>query len=436
MGFQLRDLDSTKTIDLKTEDVIGRSEGNHQFPQSTKMSRSHCKFILEGNIAYILDLNSRNGTYVNSVKIEPNKKTILGDGHIIMFGEKTFILKGGSAGGIRTMIPGVTEEAKGKYSAPVKSFAFSFKANSSELYMLIIKNIIFSIMTLGLYIPYARTNLRKFIWKSSSLNSSPFIFKGNPSSSLKSYFVLLIFFVVTSGVNQAVTTYVTKGDVVLHIIHSIITSTGLFVIFIWARYGAYSYLVNNSAYRSVGFKLSKGGAKEHLLASISGTILCFLTLGLYYPFMACKLERIRWDRTKYGSTALAYYAEAGDYAKLWFKGVILSIVTAGFYYPWFAVSMNQFKIGHLEFGNATFYSKAKGGEYFWVLFKSSLLMVFTLGLAAPFVYNLNLAYFLNHTYMKGSIDFDEIVAVAKVKQSGLSDSVADVFDLDVDIGIT
>jgi hypothetical protein len=38
--------------------------------------------------------------------------------------------------------------------------------------------------------------------------------------------------------------------------------------------------------------------------------------------------------------------------------------------------------------------------------------------------------------MKGSIDFDEIVAAAKVKQSGLSDSVADVFDLDVDIGIT
>ena len=97
--------------------------------------------------------------------------------------------------------------------------------------------------------------------------------------------------------------------------------------------------------------------------------------------------------------------------------------------------MNQFKIGHLEFGNATFFSKSKGGEYFWVLIKSSLFIIFTMGLAAPFVYNLNLAYFLDRTYMKGSIDFDEIVAAAKVKQSGFSDSVADVFDLDVDIGI-
>ncbi len=435
MGFQLMDLDSTKTIELKSGDIIGRSEGNHQFPLSTKMSRSHCQFILEGNIAYILDLNSRNGTYVNSVRIEPNKKTILGDGHILNFGERTFMLKGGSAAAISTMIPGVTAEAKGKYAAPVKSYAFSFKANSSELFMLIIKNIIFSIMTLGFYTPYARTNLRKFIWKSSRLNSSPFIFKGNPSSLLKSYLLLAVFIIVAIGVNQAVSTYVVKGDILLNIVHEIIKSTGLFVIFIWARYGAYSYLVNHSAYRSVGFGLSKGGAKEHLFASIKGTLLCILTLGLYYPFMACNLEKIRWDRTRYGSTYLAYYAESGDYARLWFKGVILTLLTAGFYFPWFAVSMNQFKIGHLEFGNATFFSKSKGGEYFWVLIKSSLFIIFTMGLAAPFVYNLNLAYFLDRTYMKGSIDFDEIVAAAKVKQSGFSDSVADVFDLDVDIGI-
>ena len=82
MAFQLKDLDSNKVIEIKSGDIIGRSEGNHKFPECTKMSRSHCQFIMEGNVAYILDLNSRNGTFVNSVKIEPNKKTIMGDGHI------------------------------------------------------------------------------------------------------------------------------------------------------------------------------------------------------------------------------------------------------------------------------------------------------------------------------------------------------------------
>lgn len=432
MAFQLKDLDSTKVIELKSGDIIGRSEGNHKFPESTKMSRSHCQFILEGNVAYILDLNSRNGTFVNSVKIEANKKTIMGDGHILMFGDKSFILRGGSGGGVNTMIPGVTGEAGGKMSAPVKSYAFSFKAKTSELYGLLFKNIVLTLLTLGLYIPYARTNLRKFIWKSSSLNSFPFLFKGNPLALLKSYFILLVIFAALSGLHYAVSILVVKGDVVLSYVHIFITYTVVFVIFTWAKYGAYSYLVNNSSYRSVNFRMNKGGAKDHLLHSILGTILSILTLGIYYPFMACKLEKIRWNKTQYGTSPFTYFAEGGDYAKLWFKGVILTLLTAGLYYPWFAISMHKYKIDSLEFGNATFTSKATGGEYFWVLFKSALLMIVTLGLAAPFVFNLNLAYFLNHTSIKGSINFDDVIAAAKVKQSSLSDSVADVLDLAVD----
>lgn len=436
MAFQLKDLDSPQILELKSGDIIGRSEGQHQFPTSTKMSRSHCQFLQEGNIAYIMDLNSRNGTYVNSVKIAPNKKTILGDGHILMFGEKTFMIKGGSGGALNTMIPGVTEEARGKMAPPIRTYAFSFKANTTELYLLIIKNIFFTMFTLGIYVPYARTNIRRFIWKSSSLNTAPFLFKGNPAALLKSYALLLGIFGVMSVGNNALSTFVIKGDMTLAMIHSFISFVLLFVLFTWAKYGAYSYLVNNTTYRSVNFRMNKGGAKDHLISSILGTILTVLTFGIYYPFMTCKLEKIRWTRTQYGSIPLRYFAENWDYAKLWYKGFLLTLFTAGIYYPWFIVSMHKYKLDSLEFEHATFNSKAKGGEYLWVLLKSTLLMIVTLGLAAPFVFNLNLAYFLDHSTIKGSIDFDSIAASAKAKQNGLSDSVADVFDLDIDIGVT
>ncbi|MBA2405401.1 MAG: DUF898 family protein [Bdellovibrionales bacterium] len=442
MSIRLKDLDSVKVIDIKSGDVIGRSEGTHRFPECTKMSRSHCQFIVEGNIAYILDLNSRNGTFVNSQKIEANKKTILGDGHILMFGDKTFMVKGensvaGAGSGVgNSLIPGVTDQASGRFPPPAKSYDFSFKANTSELYMLIIKNIVFTILTLGLYIPYARTNLRKFIWKSSTLNSFPFLFKGDPSSLLKSYLMLLVVFVVMSGINHAITVYIVKGDITLSIVQGVASYVMLFVLFTWAKYGAYSYLVNQTSYRSVNFKMKKGGAKDHLLSSIVGTIVTALTLGIYYPFMANTLEKIRWNRTQYGTSPLKYTAENGDYAKLWFVGFFLSVLTLGFYYAWFAVSLHKFKLRHLKFGTAKFSSNATGGGYFWVLIKSSLLLILTLGLAAPFVFNLNLAYFLDNTSLKGSIDWDQVVAASKVEQSGLSDSVADVFDLDVDIGIT
>lgn len=95
MSFKLKDLDSPKVIELKNGDVLGRSQGNHCFPECSNMSRSHCKFVVDKNIPYLVDLESYNGTYVNTVRSEPNAKVILAHGHIIIFGGKTFMFKTG-----------------------------------------------------------------------------------------------------------------------------------------------------------------------------------------------------------------------------------------------------------------------------------------------------------------------------------------------------
>ncbi len=435
MGFRLKDLDSSKEVELKSGDILGRSEGHHQFPQADKMSRSHCQFLLDRNIPFILDLNSRNGTYVNSVKIEPHKKTLLNDGHILMFGERTFVFKTDE----RTpsqIIPGVSagHEASGKFATPVRTYDFSFKASNAEFFMLLLKNVLFTLLTLGFYIPYARINLRRFVWKSSSLNNFPFLFKGNPSSLLKSYAILLGLFILLSMINQAITMFVVQGSISLTFVHSIVSSAAIFMLFLWARYGAYSYLVNNTSYRSVFFKVNKKGSKAHFKSSVYGAFLTLFTLGIFYPFMAATLEKHRWNNTQYGNVGFKLDMENGDYARNWFKGFFLTLFTLGFYYPWFAVSMHHFRMRHLKMAGAKVISKAQGGGYFWVLAKSIFLMMITLGLAAPFVQNLNLSYFLKNLSPKGSINFDEIVAVAKSDKGTFSDSVADVLDLEVDLG--
>jgi pSer/pThr/pTyr-binding forkhead associated (FHA) protein len=93
MAFKLKDLDSTKILDLKPGDIIGRSEGNHCFPECSNMSRSHVQFVVDKNIPYLVDLGSHNGTFINTVKTDPNTRVILANGHIVFFGGKTFIFK-------------------------------------------------------------------------------------------------------------------------------------------------------------------------------------------------------------------------------------------------------------------------------------------------------------------------------------------------------
>lgn len=93
MHWYLSDLDSDDSIEINDGDILGRCEGEHQFPDLAKMSRKHCQIIFENNFIYLMDLESRNGTYVNSAKCEPLKKVLLTDKSIIMFGGKTFMLK-------------------------------------------------------------------------------------------------------------------------------------------------------------------------------------------------------------------------------------------------------------------------------------------------------------------------------------------------------
>lgn len=91
MRFVLKDLDSNRVINLKSGDTLGRGDCTHRFTETTKLSRTHCQFSIEGDSLFILDLNSRNGIYVNSMRIESNKKFKLENGSIIFAGDKKFI---------------------------------------------------------------------------------------------------------------------------------------------------------------------------------------------------------------------------------------------------------------------------------------------------------------------------------------------------------
>jgi len=75
------------------EVVIGRVKGDIIISQRV-ISSTHAKIVLKNNILYVMDLNSTNGTYINGIKIEPNKYTQLKNNDKVSFGvnEITFLV--------------------------------------------------------------------------------------------------------------------------------------------------------------------------------------------------------------------------------------------------------------------------------------------------------------------------------------------------------
>lgn len=73
-------IDFDKVLNLessKTSVIVGRSsESNFVIPHQS-ISRSHCKIEFVNDTFYITDLKSLNGTFIDGVKIAPEKKTMI-----------------------------------------------------------------------------------------------------------------------------------------------------------------------------------------------------------------------------------------------------------------------------------------------------------------------------------------------------------------------
>jgi len=65
---------------------IGRYDGNRIVIDDRSISRYHCLIQYEAGKVYIQDSASRNGTYVDGRKLEPNEKFVLSGGEYILVG--------------------------------------------------------------------------------------------------------------------------------------------------------------------------------------------------------------------------------------------------------------------------------------------------------------------------------------------------------------
>ncbi len=81
-------------VDITKEILIaGRSQQAEIMLDSKKCSRTHALIRLEGNALTLIDLRSKNGTFVNNIQLNPNTGQHLRVGDELRFGDQKFILE-------------------------------------------------------------------------------------------------------------------------------------------------------------------------------------------------------------------------------------------------------------------------------------------------------------------------------------------------------
>ncbi|MCH4887764.1 FHA domain-containing protein [Acidaminobacter sp. JC074] len=79
----------------KASFLIGRSKSlvDYALPEALTIGRVHAELVKESDDYYIVDINTKNGTFVNGERLESQKKYKLNSGDAIKFGKEEAIFK-------------------------------------------------------------------------------------------------------------------------------------------------------------------------------------------------------------------------------------------------------------------------------------------------------------------------------------------------------
>lgn len=282
------------------------------------------------------------------------------------------------------------EESASKYHVA------SFNGTGGQLFAIQIVNLLLCIVTLGMYYPWARVNMLRFMYEETSFMGDQFVFHGTGKQ-------LFIGFIKVVGI-----------FLLLGFIAGIGEEIGIFIAYLCmivlvpvAIHGALSYRMSHTSWRGIYFGY-RGDLVELIKMYVKGFLLTIVTFGIYGAWFAMDIQRYVTGHIRAGSVKFGFDGKGGEYFKVFFLGYLLTIVTLGIYGFWWARNMFNYMADHtyLEHqGNEYyFHGGSTAGQVFNLSIGNMLIVMFTLGIGTPWAIIRTVRYQLRNMKLHGAFD--------------------------------
>jgi uncharacterized membrane protein YjgN (DUF898 family) len=306
---------------------------------------------------------------------------------------------------------------------PARGYRFAFHGTGGAFFVLILKNLLLTLVTAGLYAAWAKTERRKYLWQNTEFNGQRLVYTGTGPELFVGYLKVAGGYLLFFGLPALLRRFAPGPGGVLQIFLTI----ALLFLIPFAVYWSRAYLLSRTSWRGVRFSLEPG-AKPFAAAFIRGYLLTLMSLGLYAPVWLNQMHKITLDRTRFGNVAFRYEGEDRVVWGKMLRGWFLSVLTLGIYYFWYRADLTRYQLENTYFDDARGSSALEGGE----LFSLGLIYIFgttlTFGIAFPWVACHALSNVLARLSLEGNIDFARI-AQAPAVGDAVGDGLADAMDL-------
>ena len=325
----------------------------------------------------------------------------------------------------------IIENPVAETSAPLTParYDISFHGKGGEYFGVIIVNWLLSIVTLGLYYPWAKARQLQYLYAATELNTSRFSFHGTGKEMFKGFIKAIFIFAVLLA--MFFTLVVMKHPVAAFIC----LYGGIFAIIPLAIHRSYKYRLSRTSWRSIRFGY-RGDRTELYKLFFKNIFFTIITFGIYGAWMAINIRKYLMNNVRFGNLKFNYEGDGGEYFVLNLKGYFLTIFTIGIYMFWWQASLLKYYIDNLslndEKGNKiTMKSIATGGDFFGLIIVNLFIIIFTFGLGYAWVVTRTLKFMFSKCELTGSIELLELVQSEKSYVDATGEDLSDMLDLGI-----
>lgn len=348
-----------------------------------------------------------------------------------------------------------------KYDRPV----IEWHGNGGELFKIFLVNLILTLLTLGIYRFWGKTQIRRYLWSHTSFEGERLEYTGTGKELFLGFLIVVFVILVPLFGGMAwLQFYLEANDPALLPQLGFLQSMIIFYLIPVAIYRARRYRLSRTRWRGI-----RGAQTGSALAYGGMTLSCYflaaLTLGLTLPLVRTLLLRYKLNNTLFGDRRLRFGARPGPLYKpfLWVFGSCLGIFIlivalmgflAGFraalflsapeaagvflamafipliILPWYFYKAAEYRYfaGQTRYEGLVFSSDVTGWQLIRLYVGNLFILVFTLGLGRPVVYIRMIRFLSRHLTMSGAEDYSAIIQSA-LEMPATGEGLADAFDV-------
>lgn len=308
-----------------------------------------------------------------------------------------------------------------------KSYRLSFHGNGSEYFGIVVVNWLLTMLTLGIYYPWAKAKQLSYIYSSIALNDDKFSFHGTGNEMFKGFVKTIGIILVIYGLLMLFI------FLQLPMIGILIFYLGILAIMPLAIHGSYRYRMSRTSWRGIRFGY-RGNRNEFIKKFFTWIFLTIITFGIYSAWFSMNLRNYLLSNVRFGNIEFKYKGNGGDFFILNLKGYFLSVITLGIYSFWWQKDLFAYYVDNLSLHKdeeqIKFKSVATGSDFFKLMIVNLLIIVFTLGLGYAWVVTRTLNLIVSKIQLDGNIDIDLIAQTEEDYKDALGDDMNDFLNID------